>query len=83
MQGLYFYHATASTAYHYANAHHHAIGGDMAGVIIAHFPLIFPIFPIFLGFYNFMLFLANGWIVSTAHHYASTSTNTSHHHTNV
>ena len=44
MQGLYFYHATASTAYHYANAHHHAIGSDMAGVIIAHFPLIFPIF---------------------------------------
>ncbi|OAV33643.1 hypothetical protein AO366_0918 [Moraxella catarrhalis] len=33
-----------------------------------HFPLIFPIF---LGFYNFMLFLANGWIVSTAHHYAN------------
>ncbi|OAV33627.1 hypothetical protein AO366_0902 [Moraxella catarrhalis] len=23
---------------------HHAIGGIMAGVIIAHFPLIFPIF---------------------------------------
>ncbi|EGE13130.1 hypothetical protein E9M_04486, partial [Moraxella catarrhalis 46P47B1] len=33
MQGLYFYHATASTAHHYANAHHHAIGSDMAGVI--------------------------------------------------
>ncbi|WP_152708063.1 hypothetical protein [Moraxella catarrhalis] len=31
----------------------------------------FPIVPIFLGFYNFMLFLANGWIVSTAHHYAN------------
>ena len=33
-----------STAYHYANAHHHAIASDMAGVITAHFPLVFPIF---------------------------------------
>ncbi|OAV29436.1 hypothetical protein AO367_1889 [Moraxella catarrhalis] len=27
-----------------AKPSHHAIGGIMAGMIIAHFPLIFPIF---------------------------------------